>query len=260
MPRQRQRPSLMGAEPILFSPIHLNVEGGSTDKLLALYRFAQLFFPQLGPGIVQTLLDMERHGERLCARIPPAERRQLISEMRGLSLDFHYALRDAGQKMLEFSIHIVPGDVLERAQQGRIDPGQYAQLRDEIDRLVMKLIEKEVCKRFTGKVEGFLQTFLDQPAAPPLVSQLLDTGWIDGQGRLAEGATIDDLVAGRYREQFEALAPEELLQEGLQIRETISTCFSAGVADADTLLQDARRRHALLEITIQAVDSEEGPS
>ena len=68
MERPRQKPSLLRANPVLFSPIYLNVEGDSTEKLLALYRFAHLFFPQLGPGIVQTLLDMERHGERLSPR------------------------------------------------------------------------------------------------------------------------------------------------------------------------------------------------
>jgi hypothetical protein len=76
-------------------------------------------------------------------------------------------------------------------------------------------------------------------------------GWIDNEGRLKAGATIEDLLAGKYRAEFERLAPEELLQEGLLIRETIKTCFMAGIDDADTIIQDAKKRHALLEITIQ---------
>ena len=252
MERSRQRPSLLRANPVLFSPIYLNVEENSTEKLLALYRFAHLFFPRLGPDIVQTFLDMERHAERLSAGISPEERRKLIGEMKGLSLDIQYALKDEGQKMLELSIHIVPGEVLERAQQGKVDMSQYTQLRDDIDKLIAQLIEKEIRKRFTAKVEGFMQKLLNKPDIPSFVSQLFDMGCIDRKGRLTQGATIDDLISGKYRAKFEELAPEELLQEGLQIRETIKTCFSVGADDADSLLQDAKRRHAVLEITIKS--------
>ncbi len=260
MERPRQKPSLLRANPVLFSPIYLNVEGDSTEKLLALYRFAHLFFPQLGPGIVQTLLDMERHGERLSAGLSAEERLKLIGEMKGLSMDIQYALKDEGKKMLELSVHIVPGEVLERAQQGAADLSQYTQLRDDIDKVIAKLIEKEIRKRFTDKVEGFLQKFINKPDVPSFVSQLLNMGWIDHKGRLTKGATIDDLVSGKYRAKFEELAPEELLQESLQIRDTIKTCFSVGVDDADCLLQDAKRRHALLEITIKSVEKKEDAS
>ena len=57
MPRQS---SLLNANPILFSPIYLNAENVSTEQLLALYRFANLFFPQMGASLVNTILDMEK--------------------------------------------------------------------------------------------------------------------------------------------------------------------------------------------------------
>ena len=242
----------MRANPVLFSPIHLNIDGNSTEKLLALYRFAHLFLPQLGPGIVQTLLDMERHGERLSAGVSPEERRKLIGEMKGLSMDIQYALKDEGQKMFELSVHIVPGEVLERAQQGKVDLGQYTELRENIDKFIIQLIEKEVRKRFTSKVEGFMKTMLNKPGISSFVGWLLDSGRVDRKGRLQEGTTIDDLISGKYRAKFEELAPEELMQEGLQIRETIKTCFSVRSEDDDSLLQDAERRYALLEITINS--------
>jgi len=76
-------------------------------------------------------------------------------------------------------------------------------------------------------------------------------GWINRDGQLQKGASIDDLLSGKYRGQFARLMPEELIQEGMQIRETIKTCFAVGADDPDSLIQDARKRHALLEITIQ---------
>ncbi len=91
MPRQ---PSLLTANPIQFSPLYLNATKVSTDKLLSLYRFAHLFFPQLAPGLVKTILDMEKHAERLSINSSFEERQKLIREMRGLCLDIQYTLND----------------------------------------------------------------------------------------------------------------------------------------------------------------------
>jgi len=243
--------ALRRACPIVFSPIYLNAEKISTEKLLALYHFANLFFPQMGPGLVQTIMDMEKHGERLSAGIAPHERQRLIGEMKGLSMDIQYALKDDGQKMMEFSIHIVPGEVLERAQHGKLDLAQYRQLRADFNKLMVSLIEKEIRRRFTGKVGEFFQTLLQSKRVPSFITQLLDMGWINRKGQLLEDASIDDLLSGKYRGQFSRLMPEELIQEGMQIRETIKTCFAIGADDPDSLIKDARKRHALLEITIQ---------
>ena len=57
--------SLLRADPILFSPLYLNTENVSMEKLLALYRFVNLLFPQMGTGLVKTILDMKMYGERL---------------------------------------------------------------------------------------------------------------------------------------------------------------------------------------------------
>jgi len=255
MKNLRQKPSLLRYNPILLSPIYLNAEQMSTEKLLALYRFAGLFFPQLGPGLAKTILDMEKHGERMTANISPEEREKLIGEIKGLSMDIQYALKDEGRKMLELSIHIVPGEVLERARQGKPDLEQCRQLRDELDKLVVRLVKREVRRRFTSKVEEFFHAFLRRKHLPAFIAQLLDMGWIDNKGRLTPNATIEDLLTGKYRAEFERLMPEEVMQEGLLIRETIETCFSDGIDDADAIFQDAEKRHTLLEITIKEVKS-----
>jgi hypothetical protein len=45
--------------------------------------------------------------------------------------------------------------------------------------------------------------------------------------------------------------PKELLQEGMQIRETIETYFAISQDEDESLIRDAQRLHALLEITIR---------
>ena len=243
--------SLLDADPIYFSPIYVNTENVSTEKLLSLYRFANIFFPKIGSSLLKTMMDMEKNSERVIANCPPEERRKLIHRMKNLSVDLQFNVSDEGENMMEVSIHIVPSEVLVRAQQGRNDFVEYQKLSDELDKIISKLIAKEISRRFAAKVTDRLSSIMDITQAPSFVSQLLGMGWINRKGELQPGASIDDLLTGKYREQFEQLMPKELLEEGMQIRETIETCISISHYDEASLMRDAKMRHALLEITIR---------
>ncbi|MEI6434752.1 MAG: hypothetical protein WCP32_07900 [Bacteroidota bacterium] len=221
------------------------------EKLLALYRFANLFFPQMGPGVVKTIMDMKMYSERLSVESAPEERRKLILDMKGLSMNIQYELKDDNQKVMEISIHIVPSEVLARAQQGNLDLSQLQKLSDDLDKMIAKLIVKEIRQRFIFKVRDYFQTFLKSAQAPPFITQLREMGWINRKGQILTGASIDDLLTGKYREQFERLMPNEILEEGMQIRETIQTCFAIGRDNDDSMILNAKKRHAILEITIR---------
>jgi len=243
--------SLLDADPIHFSPIYVNTENVSTEKLLSLYRFANIFFPNMGSKLVNTMMDMEKNSERIIANCPPEERQKLIHRMKNLSVDLQFVVSDEGDNMIEISIHIIPSEVLERAQQGRRDIIQYKKLSDEMDKIFSKLIAKEISRRFATKVTNRLKSFLGIDEAPSFVNQLLGMGWINRKGQLLEEASIEDLLTGKYREQFEQLMPKELLEEGMQIRETIETYFAITQDEDESLFRDAQMRHALLEITIR---------
>ena len=246
-----RRFSLLHADPVLFSPIHLNVDSVSTEKLLALYRFANIFFPDVGSGLVNMILDMERHSERLTAHSSPEEREKLISQMEDLSVDIQFTVSNKGISVMEVSIHIVPDEVLRRAQQGRSDLMDYQKISDDLGKSLVKLIAKEVSRRFTVKVADRLKALSGFAQVPALITQLRDLGWINRGGELQQGASIDDLLSGKYREQFEQLMPNTILQEGLHIRETIETFFVVGQQDTEYSADVVRERHALLEITIR---------
>lgn len=250
--------SLLRADPILFSPIHLTADSVSTEKLLALYRFANLFFPKMGSGLVKTILDMERHSERLTAHSSPEERQKLIDQMEDLSMDIQFTVGNKGENVMEISIHIVPGEVLRRAQQGQGDLVYYQQLRDDLDKSIVKLIAKEVSRRFTANVAGRIKALAGIAQVPALITQLRDLGWINRSGELLQGASIDDLLTGKYRAQFEQLMPNEVLQEGMHIRETLQTFFVIGQQDAEYPTHVARQHHALLEITIREAKKHRG--
>ena len=242
--------SLLNADPNLFSPVYLDTEKISMEQLLALYRFAELFFPEVGPGLVKTILDMEKHCEKISADATAQERRKLIREMKGLSMDIKYILKDEDEKLMEISVHIVPAEVLKRAQRSVKDSSPYQELGNNLDKLIVKLIIREIRKRFTFNLKDNFKSFLKSRQVPPFINQLLRMGWINRKGQLQEGASIEDLLTGKYSEQFEQLMPKEVMQEGMHIRETIRTCFEIGQDNDDSLIRNAKKRHALLEITI----------
>jgi len=96
----RHKASLLNADPILFSPIYLNSDNVSSEQLLAFYRFANLFFPKMGSNLVSTIMDMERHAERLTANSSPEQRRRLIRDMQGVRMDMQCTLSDETQKII----------------------------------------------------------------------------------------------------------------------------------------------------------------
>jgi hypothetical protein len=133
---------------------------------------------------------------------------------------------------------------------------QYQKISDDLDKLIVKVIVSEIRHRFTFQLKDYFQVFLKSKQVPSFITQLLDMGWINGKGQLLKGASIDDLLSGKYREQFERLMPKELMQEGMLIRETINTCFAIGLENDDSLIRGAKKRHALLEITIRESQKE----
>ena len=194
---------------------------------------------------------MEKNSERIIANCPPEERRKLIRRLKDISVDLQFRVSDEGENVIEISIHIVPSEVLARAQQGRKDIMQYQKLSDDLDKIISKLIAKEISRRFASKVTDTFKSFLGINQAPSFVHELIGMGWINSKGQLLEEASIDDLLTGKYREQFEELMPKELLEEGMQIRETIETYFAISQDEDEFLIEEAQRSHALLEITIR---------
>ena len=92
---------------------------------------------------------------------------------------------------------------------------------------------------------------LAKPKIPAMLKELLSRGFIDNEGRLTEGTTIEDLVSGKYVRLFKKAVPEELINEALLIKETVE--FFGHWEDKEdyhSLLNEALREKGILEITL----------
>lgn len=251
-----RRASLLGKMgPAAFSPLYVNEALFEGRQGLALYKFARIFFPQLGPGLLNLLLDMENQSRRVIAAVPPEKRRRLINELDGVTVEMRYTIKDRNREMFSLPITLRPAEVLKQAMLGKPTSPDRKRQQKEINRLIMTLIEKEIRGNMKHLLEACLKTLIVKPRLPVLLKELIRKGWVNKDGRLAEDVTIMDLMSGRYTPLFKKMVPEDIINETLLIHKTIKACCDRQKEDADypALMHEALRAKRTLEITLATI-------
>lgn len=246
------KPSLLNAPPDLFSPLYVNSDLFDSDKAAALYKFSSIFFPHLGPAVLNLLLDMEKHCRKVIDAVAPEERKRLIKELQGVTVEMHYIIKDRGKEMMKLPIKISPVDVLKNTISGKAPHRYNEKMQKEISAIIVSLVDKEIQKRVGGMIEGFIKKLMIKPRMPALLKELFDRGLINREGRLAEGTTIMDLISGRYARLFKRVVPEELVNEAMLLRKTINICYDwrGRGEDYQSLANEALREKGILEVTL----------
>jgi len=242
---------LMREIPKIFAPLYINTDILKSTKILALNQFVEVFFPHLASNILTLLLDMEQHSHKLVAAIPPEKRASLIEKLKGITVEIRYMLKDRGKEMIALPISITPSDVLENAALGRPLLRNNHEMQKELTNIIITVIKNEIHNKIKTIIEGILKTLLTKPRMPVLLKELLQKGYINREGRLTEGATIENFISGKYARLFKRISPEELLNEGLLIRETLMTCCQAADEDPQARINEALREKELLDITLK---------
>jgi len=251
MSKRTQMPSLLRKDfSTLFSPIRINANILETDKPLALYKFASIFLPNMGPSIVNLLLDMERHSQKLIAAIEPEKRERLAKDLEGVTVEIHYVIKDKGKELMALPINICPAEVLRNAILVKHGSRYTEKMQKEINKIIVSFIKKEIQRRIKSMIENFLKTLLAKPRMPVMLKKLLSLGLIDREGCLAEGTTIEDLISGRYAGLFKKVVPEELINEALIIKETIKACYDWEGEDYLSSANEALAEKGILEIIL----------
>ena len=265
--------------PAAFSPLYINEALLDSRKALALFKFTQHFFPQLSPNLVNLLLDMENQSRRVIAAVPLKEREQLIRDLNGVTVELKCMIKDNGREMMSLPFTIMPAEVLQRAAVGKpVMPGWEKQ-RKEMERIIIALIEKEIQRKIKLVLEACLKPLMVKPRLPAMLKDLISRGLINRDGRLADNATIMDLVSGRYARLFADKLPEEVLNEAWLIQKTLQACArrpsyahrsglppsprlrqtsrEGGKSEPEenyaALVQEALRAQRMLELTLKAM-------
>ena len=251
MSNRTQKPSLLSKNfSTLFSPIRVNADILETDKPLALYEFASIFLPSMGPSIFNLLLDMERHSKKLITAIEPKKRERLIKDLEGVTVEIHYLIKDKGKELMVLPINICPAEVLRNATLAKHGSRYTEKMQEEINQILTSFIKKEIQHRIKGMIENSLKTLFAKPRMPVMLKKLLSSGLINRGGLLAEGTTIEDLISGRYAGLFKNVVPEELINEALMIKEAIKACYDWEGEDFLPSANEALVEKGILEIVL----------
>ena len=261
MSNRNQRHSLLSSDfSALFSPVRVNADILETDKPLALYEFAKIFFPNLGTNIVNILLDMEKHSKKLIAAIEPKKRDRLIEDLEGVTVEIQYLIKAKGKELMVLPINICPAEVLRNATLANHGSRYTEKMQEEINQILTSFIKKEIQRKIRTMIENSIETLISKPKMPTMIKELLSLGLINKEGRLAEGATIEDLISGKYARMFKEVLPEELINEALMIKEAIKACYDLEGEDSLPSANEALVEKGILEIILGEVGEEErGP-
>jgi len=162
-------------------------------------------------------------------------------------------VKDKGKAVLELPINISPAEVLKNAALNKAGSRYNNEMQAEINKIFVSFIEKEIQRKMKAVLEGFLKTLLARPRMPAMLKELLNRGWIDKEGRLAEGATIQDLISGKYARVFKDVVPQDLINEALIIKETMKTFYEREGEDCQSSVNEMLREKGILELTLGEV-------
>ena len=251
MSDRTQKPSLLSKDfSKLFSPIRINADILEGDKSLALYEFVSIFLPNMVPSIFNLLVDMEKHSQKLIASIEPKKRERLIKNLEGVTVEMHYLIKANGKELVALPVNICPAEVLRNAMLSKQGSRYTEKMQEEISQILVSFISKEIQRRIKSMIELALKTLLVKPRMPATLKKLLSLGLVDKEGRLAEGATIEDLISGKYAGLFKKVVPEELINEALMLKETIKACYGWEGEDYLSSANEALAEKGILEIVL----------
>jgi hypothetical protein len=260
MSKQALKPSLLSEKFTDLNTPPISVDTDILgDKALALYKFTKIISPGIGTNVLNTLLDMEKRSNKLIADIDPQKRDALIKDLEDVTVEIHYAVKSKGKEILSVPISISPAEVLKNAASGKRNSRYDEKMKDEINKIVMSFIKKGVENKVKNIAEIFLSVLHLKPGTDSMFGKLLNRGLIDEEGHLAEGTTIDDLITGKYTEQFNKVIPEELISETLLIRDTINTFYDWDDENYQDLANEALGKKGILEITLGVVEKSSDP-
>ena len=129
--------------PSPFSPLYIDTDILKSSKMSAIYKFNIAFFPFLVPSILRILMDMENHSHRIIAAIKPQERKNLIKELEGITVEIRYRVKDRGNEMVTLPINISPAKVLKNAVLGKHGTRYSKKTQQEINNILISFIIKE---------------------------------------------------------------------------------------------------------------------
>ena len=98
-----------------------------------------------------------------------------------------------------------------------------------------------------------MKTLLGKPKLPALLEELLERGLVGKDGRLAPGATIQDLISGKYSGLFKKVVSEEIINEALVVKETIRICCQGREEEYQALIDSALLEKGVLEISLENI-------
>lgn len=233
-----------------FCPIHINLDLLQSGKVLSLANFYRILFPQMSLNLLRNLLDLEQDTPGMVSGITPEEKEKLIEELRGITVEISYQIKDRGRKVLTVPINFSPSSILKNIEHTPDLAKRDEIYQKKIKSAILSYLQKELQNLLKERVEGYLSRISKTVKTPKLIRELLRTDTINKEGRLREGISVEKLLTGKDSALFKDLLEEEALKEAFIIKESIKALYEYNEPDYSTIINEAAVTKDLLDISI----------
>lgn len=200
-----------------FSPVYVNANLLTSEKISSLYRFIITVFP----GVVQTvstyaISDLTKGVKRWSDSITEDGKKELIKALKGTSIDINVSInQDGAGHILSLPFNVRMDYFLEKFVEAKAGTTKLDTEIKEIKEVLLPIIRAAIKQRIKELLEGFLTLEALRPAVRVEIKKLIEEGLITKEGRIAEGVDIDELLSGEHAIVFNKVDAEELLRCGL---------------------------------------------
>lgn len=200
-----------------FYPIHVNANLLTSEKVISLYHFAKIVFPQMGQAIsASAFTNLTKGIRQWTSSITETDRNKLAQSLKGISVNVNISIEEEGRgEIMTIPFNIKTDYIIENLIKAKPDVTRLDSEVKEIKEILLPAIKSAMKQRIKELAEDFLTLEVLKPEVGVEIKQLVDAGLITKEGKLPEGVDLDDLLCEEYATVFKKVDIEELARAGL---------------------------------------------
>lgn len=200
-----------------FYPIHVNANLLTSEKVISLYHFAKIVFPQMGQAIsASAFTNLTKGIRQWTSSITETDRNKLAQSLKGISVNVNISIEEEGRgEIITIPFNIKTDYIIENLIGVKSGVTRLDSEVKEIKEILLPVIKSAMKQRIKELAEDFFTLEVLKPEMRVEIKQLIDEGMITNEGRLSEGVTLDDLLCEEYASVFKKVDIEELARAGL---------------------------------------------
>lgn len=198
-----------------FSPIYVDANLFSSEKVRDLYRFAMGVFPQM---MSQAVLAFRNSRQTLPKklRMSEMERKELVQALKGISLHVKFSIKKDGMgEIMAIPFSMRPNTILGQLDTEKQNPSEFRAHVKELQEVLLPLVQNAIKQRLKEVMAKVLTLEALRPKVRVEIQNMIREGLITSEGKIVEGVELDRFLIEKYSSLFKQVDMEILKTAGM---------------------------------------------